>query len=355
MDISINTLEKLYSALEKLRLPNGLYKASDGSFYQNYSWHRDNCNAVIDFLETNPEKYQQTYQTTLDLLKFFEKKYKKFSAFIKDPSDKSQHKFLHARVSVRDMDEIHECWSNLQFDLACILFWISKGEQKGIKIIRDESDREIIQLFINFLDAWQVDITPNASYWEEDCMKRSSSLGICLASLIEIEKIGFNIPNQLIERCREEFERMLPREADNRICDLAQLSLIYPYNIVNDIQRDYILENVKKYLLRNYGCIRYEGDYYYNCNHMSNNLYGGEAHWSFGWFYLSNVYSEMGDLENAKYYLQKGLSLSNEDGSIPELFFANNGKPNENKNLAWSVSLAIIATRRILEGEKYAS
>ena len=51
-----------------------------------------------------------------------------------------------------------------------------------------------------------------------------------------------------------------PRESETKEVDMAQLSLIYPYNVVNSEQRDAILKNVEEKLLKEKGILRYIGE-----------------------------------------------------------------------------------------------
>ena len=59
---------------------------------------------------------------------------------------------------------------------------------------------------------------------------------------------------------------MFPNETTTRQCDLAQLFLIYPMNLLTGPQKQIILNNIEKNLLRENGVIRYLDDIYYNVN-----------------------------------------------------------------------------------------
>jgi len=68
---------------------------------------------------------------------------------------------------------------------------------------------------------------------------------------------------------------------------------------------------------------------------------GHEAEWIFGFLFLGLAHYKVGNIEKAKYYLDKVLTKY-PDGSIPELCFAHTDIPNDNKNLCWAIALAII-------------
>jgi phosphorylase kinase alpha/beta subunit len=133
--------------------------------------------------------------------------------------------------------------------------------------------------------------------------------------------------------------KLLPRESDKKFVDLAQLSLIWPYKIVNKKQRDEILENVEYHLLRKKGVIRYKNDYYYNKNPDG---YSEEAEWTFGISWLAIIYENLDMKKKAKHFIDQMLNLQTKKG-LPELYYSNTNKPNENNPLGWSESLFVVA------------
>jgi hypothetical protein len=64
-----------------------------------------------------------------------------------------------------------------------------------------------------------------------------------------------------------------------KFCDLALLSLIYPFAVTSEDETVEILNNVEYHLVKDKGVIRYKLDRYYN-----NNIdgYSEEAEWCFG-------------------------------------------------------------------------
>ena len=130
-----------------------------------------------------------------------------------------------------------------------------------------------------------------------------------------------------------------PRESQGKFVDLSLLSLIWPYNVVTDTQRQKILDDVEYHLLRNRGVIRYKGDKYYNRNADG---FSEEAEWTFGLAWLAIIYENMGDFKRADELL-KTLIASDTPEGLPELYFSNSPKYNENTPLGWSESLFIVA------------
>jgi len=150
--------------------------------------------------------------------------------------------------------------------------------------------------------------------------------------LKKISKI-VDVPQELIKHGQEALDNLLPRESKTKEVDLAQLSLIYPYNILTPGQRRQILKNIERKLLKEKGVLRYIGDKYYFRN--------GEAVWTMGLPWLAIIYKQMGNPEKYAHYMRKTINTMNEKGELPELYFADTNEPNENCPLAWSQALFV--------------
>lgn len=330
---------KLYNNLDNLRLKNGLYIASTGSLYQKI-WVRDTFYCVLPELKRNPNKYKETYWSLLDYYINMELKYKKFSWLIKDPYNKAGYRYPHPRMTM-DLDEIREEWGFKQLDcLGEFLYGLWLGENNGISIIRDENDKNIINLIIETLGKLEYWKDADNGIWEENEEIHASSIGACVSGLTAIRLLGFNVKQEYIDKGHETLNRLLPRESDTKNVDLALLTLIYPFNIVDPGRAKQIIANVEAELLRERGVIRYKGDIYYNTN-ISNPI-GNEAEWSFGIAFLSLAYFNLGDKDKAYHYL-KLLEKCYIDGKIPELFYSKTDKPNDNNPLGWSLACALLA------------
>jgi GH15 family glucan-1,4-alpha-glucosidase len=176
--------------------------------------------------------------------------------------------------------------------------------------------------------------------WEEWEELHASSVGACVAGLKSINRLPHvNVPDELIKKGEETLNRLLPRESSDKFVDLSLLSLIWPYQVVTTEQRDQILENVEYHLLKERGVIRYKGDKYYNRN---NDEISEEAEWTFGLAWLAIIYEFMENFDKAKDLL-KDLIATDTPKGLPELYFSNSPKYNDNTPLGWSESLFIIA------------
>jgi len=343
------TIERLYKVNQKLKLENGLYVASLGEEYVDFCWIRDIYYQALPDKFLNPKGYEQTYHTLLDYMIGLEEKYdNKISWLIKNPRPINTTRFIHPRFN-KDLSEITSEWGNIQLDaIGYFLLGIAEGVSDGLNIVRNLEDVKIIQKIINMLEAISYHTVKDNGAWEEYSEIHASSIGAIAGGLIKLKEVAhichIQIPSSLISKGMCVLNSILPNESATKHVDLALLTLIYPFNVVTPQQRDKILDNVEKYLLRNNGVIRYIGDEYYN-NCKDNQPIGSEMEWSFGLAYLSIIYSQMGDKNKAQFYLDKILKPINKDTMyIPEGYYSNTNDANPNIPLGWSVALAIIAS-----------
>src|SRR3989339_253804 len=189
---------------------------------------------------------------------------------------------------------------------------------------------------------------PDSGMWEENEEVHASSVGACVAGLEMIKNVkGIYVNEELIKKGYDALEKLLPRESEKKFVDLALLSLIWPYDVLNKKQIEEILKNIEYHLLKKKGVIRYKGDHYYNKN-LDN--FSEEAEWTFGLSWLSIIYDKLGKRKKAKDFLEKAIGTINEDGEVPELYFSNSDESNANSPLGWSESLFITALYHINKG-----
>lgn len=334
-------IDKHLEILKNLQYGSGLFAASDKGVGTGYdkSWLRDNFYETIAFeIIGDWNTVEKTYRAILNVLLKHEDKID--WAIANKPTESFQ--YIHARFHPETFDEFWESWGNKQNDaVGCILFRIGELEHHHNRaILTDESHVRIINKLVQYLEAIEYWHDRDSGMWEEDEELHASSVGACVAGLKSIKRLPqIQVPEGLIEKGQDTLNNMLPRESDRKFVDLALLSLIWPYNVVSDQQRNRILENVEYHLLRERGVIRYKGDRYYNKNEDE---VSEEAEWTFGLAWLAIIYEKMGDSEKALEFI-KNLIASDTSNGVPELYFSNSPEYNDNTPLGWSESLFIVA------------
>ena len=327
--------------LESLQYESGLFAASKKGIGTGYdkAWLRDNFYECLAFeVVGDIDTVKKTYRAILDIFKKHE--FKIDHAISSKPA--YTHQYIHPRYNPQTFEEYWEEWGNKQNDaIGCVLFKIGdlESRQKGT-IIADEDDRRIVQKLVWYLSTLQYWNDPDSGMWEENQELHASSVGACLAGLMSDKKIdGIEVPDDLLEKGRTALRTILPRESQQKFVDLALLSLIWPYNILTPEETTEILNNVEYHLLRDRGVIRYKGDHYYNKNPDG---WSEEAEWTFGLSWLAIIYEKLGNSAKAQEYMEQAKAAVAPEG-VPELFYSNSTKYNDNTPLGWSESLFIVA------------
>ena len=340
-------LEQHVHILSGLQYESGLFAASkkgEGSGYDK-AWLRDNFYECLAFeVLGDYDTVRKTYRAILDI--FLKHEYKIDHAIAKRPEH--THEYIHPRYHPETFDEFWEEWGNKQNDsIGCILFEIGDLHRRGVQLLESEDDRRIAQKLVWYLSTLEYWHDADSGMWEEDQEIHASSVGACLAGLEAIRKVdglpagrqGIEVPEELLKKGRETLLKLVPRESERKFVDLALLSLIWPYGVVDSFQAEKILENIEYHLLRKHGVIRYKGDRYFNKNPDG---WSEEAEWTFGLSWLSIIYEKRGEKEKAAEFLAQAKETLTKKG-IPELFFSNSSSFNENTPLGWSESLFIVA------------
>ncbi|WKZ33496.1 MAG: glycoside hydrolase family 15 protein [Thermodesulfobacteriota bacterium] len=370
-----------YKHLEELRQLNGGYIASDycgdkGGDRYNVFWLRDIMYA------TYANEYVGAYDKLIESYRLIIRIFQKYRQKITNGARKRTYlgscadEVIHARVHPVTLEEITSEWGHHQLDIFG-LFLYKTGDliKKGHNVIStDQAETQIllrdIVLYLTTV-RWHSD--PDFGVWEEGPELHSSSIGAVLAGLTMWHDDGYYhykykaripihqympVPQEFIERGRSALERLLPSESASRPVDLAQLSLVWPYYIINDSQAVQIISNVEKRLVRRHGVIRYPGDLYYNADRTS--PAGNEAEWPLGFAWLSIAYSQLaikalrlGEIfsppveyiEKSEHYLRRLESVMTPEGQVPELYTA--GRPNYNVPLAWAQSFYVVARQNL--------
>ncbi|MBD3354828.1 glycoside hydrolase family 15 [Candidatus Woesearchaeota archaeon] len=333
---------KSIQILRKLQAPSGLMMASQAGVTTGYNkaWLRDNVYESLGFEAVkNKKAVVKIYTALLDILLKHEEK---IDWAIKEKPD-ARFKYIHARYDPYTFEEIWGDWGNKQNDaIGAILFKIGELEEKGINIIRNRYDIQILQKLVWYLESIEYWHDKDNGVWEENEEVHASSVGACVAGLRKIGKL-VDVSEELIQKGQEKLDELLPRESLTKETDLALLSLIYPYNIASAKQRKQILKNVEENLVRKRGVIRYKDDAYYNKN--------GEAEWTMGFPWLAIIYKQLNKPAKYAKYMRKAVEVMNDKGEMPELYFSGSSIHNENSPLGWSQAL-YLAARVINESSK---
>lgn len=333
-------LEKHLSNLRALQTPSGLFLASRPKVSTGYdkAWLRDNFYISLAFEEI--EDWDTVKKIWGALLAVFIKHKDKID-WAAQNKPYSTYQYIHARYNPETFEEFWDEWGNKQNDaIGAILFKIGDLTDRGIKIIKSDEEKKMLQTLVNYLASIQYWEDSDNGVWEIYEELHASSVGACVAGLKSIAKTGLvQIPPHIIERGEGFLKSLLPRESKTKFADLALLSLIYPFNVVSEKMGREIVRHVEYHLERDRGIVRFKNDRYYNKNFDE---ISEEAEWCFGFPWLSIIYRGWSEPERAQEYLEKSFKTIYQD-QIPELYYSDTDKPNENVPLGWAESLFVVA------------
>lgn len=335
------TIHARLDIIRALHASSGLFTAAARDVTTGYdkAWLRDNFYTALAF-EWSGDRIVSTgvYRAILDI--FLKHEHKIVKAKESRPYETWQ--YIHARYHPETFEEYWEEWGNKQNDaVGAILFKIATLEATGWQILRSDDDRRILQHLVDYLASIEYWQDPDNGIWEEYEEVHASSVGACIAGLRAAAQLPFiTIPEGLIARGEEALRALLPRESTTKFCDLALLSLIFPYNLLDKETEDTILKNVTYHLTKERGIIRYKTDRYYNKDEIDK--WSQEAEWTMGFPWLAIIYARRGERALAEAYLAKTASLLY-DNKLPELYFSGTAVPNENIPLGWAESLYVVA------------
>jgi phosphorylase kinase alpha/beta subunit len=339
-------IEQSYVILDKLRLSNNMYKASFSSTY-NFIWLRDTFYEVMPYLDKSCGRYLKTCHAILDILKRYKSKLK-IHTYQKPIYT---YEYLHPRYTIEGY-EVDVEWGNAQNDSTAAILWMfGEAISRDMNLIRNDEDLEIIQMLVDYLYCIEYWHDHDNSLWEEDLEIHASSIGACVSSLIKVKDI-VNVPDELIQKGIDALSQLLTNESISKTVDAAQLSLIYPFQIVDRNMAETIIKNVESELVRDKGCLRYKFDSYYSTlekdhgrNHHKEFYDQTEMQWTMFIPWLAICHLELGNIEKAKEYIDMTEELFDENGYLPEGYMAD-GKPCPNNPLGWSHALHILSVEK---------
>ena len=374
-----------YEHLERLRHINGGYIASPYSGEAGYDrydvyWLRDIMYATYanEYLGVY-DKVKGSYGVVLTV---FEKFHQKIIRGIRKKPDLQRAKgaVVHARVHPLTLEEITDEWGHHQLDIfGLFLFKTGDLMKQGFRLLRGDQV-EVVKDILSYLYTARWSTEPDFGMWEEGPEVHSSSVGAVLAGLTMWHDHGYYdykyrnkvdisniipVSERFLEDGNAALAKLLPRESASRPYDLAQLSLLWPYNILKDQvpMQEEILDNIERNLVRAHGVIRYPGDRYFNAD--PHHPEGNEAEWPIGLVWLSICYSKLvvqglrlgasgatieHYIQAARRHLSHAEAVATPDGRIAELFTG--GKAGHNVPLGWAESLYIVAKISLREAER---
>ncbi|MBP6881605.1 MAG: glycoside hydrolase family 15 [Candidatus Pacebacteria bacterium] len=331
--------------VRSLQKPSGVFTASAFDVDTGYdkAWLRDIYFMTLGFLETG--ELEVVRKAAKAFLKLFVKHKDKINWAIQNKPHEAWQ-YIHARFHPETFEEYWEEWGNSQNDaVGEVLNLIVTLEKLGIPVAETIEEREMTQKIIDYLvnlEYWQ---DADNGIWEENMEVHASSIGSVVAALRKANEIAWlNVPDHAIERGEHALRALLPRESVSKFCDLALLSLIYPFAVTTDNETAEILNNVEYHLVKDKGVIRYKLDRYYNNNVDG---YSEEAEWCFGLAWLAIIYAERGEKEKAYYWLRRAKATVTSEGRIPELYFSHTDNYNHNTPLGWAESMYVVALNKV--------
>lgn len=348
MNEELHHLKDAHSQLLlSMQYESGLFSAAAKRVSTGYdkAWIRDNFYVGLALHELGKtEELKKMYQSFTSILVKHE--WKIDYAITNKPEYSFQ--YIHPRYNPESFDEFWESWGNKQNDsIGSLLFLFGLLKKSGMDVIATEDDARIVKKLISYLEAIRYWEDPDSGVWEEHEEIHASSLGACIGGLRMVREAGFFVPDELITKGEDTLHHeLLTRESHDKFCDLALLTLIYPYNVVSSEEARAILWNLEYHLVKKRGVIRYKGDRYYNKNWDGTSE---EAEWTFGFSFLALAWQQLGEMDRAWYYLNQAKSTINEKGEIPELYYSNDEKYNENSPLAWSEAMFLIALQKCVQ------
>lgn len=331
--------------LRGLRKPSGLFTASAHDVATGYdkAWLRDVYFMTLGFLETGD--LAPVREAAKALLMIFVKHKDKINWAIEHKPHYAWQ-YIHARFHPETFEEFWEEWGNSQNDaVGEVLNLVVELELREASILETDAEREMVQKIIDYLVRLEYWHDADNGIWEENMEVHASSIGSVVAALKKATQLPWlTVPVDAIENGEAALRALLPRESESKFCDLALLSLIYPFAVTTEEETLQILRNVEYHLTRDKGVIRYKLDRYYNYNKDG---YSEEAEWCFGLSWLAIIYAERGEREKAFYFLRKAKATVTAEGLIPELYYSHTNQPNENTPLGWSESMYVVALQKV--------
>lgn len=357
--------ELVLSHMEKLLYPEYVFAAGETEDH-DFVWLRDHLYMAFSYWYLGRKYHWKLVRCIQSVFDIFHKYRYKLERVVY-PRDREGnlhlivHELIHAKYDKRTLNEVINDWGHHQLDsIGLFLHIVADLSFKHIKVVRNRSDREILQLLVFYLQNVEYWHHPDNGMWEECFIQHSSSIGAVVSGLSYIHRRGLAVvPHELIARGRNELKQILPFESrdtcpDSRhshLCDVAQLFLIWPFNVAEEVEdgmTQLILKRVLKgfetgkgdtyCLVKPNGINRYFGDHYLRSADDS------AAEWQWD-FLVSIIFSQRHDYDEAVKWFMRGAKRITKEGYVAEAYC--NGKHNNHTPLGWMQALALIAYHKL--------
>lgn len=375
-----------YQILERQRRPNGGYLASpysaedgSGDAYNVY-WIRDIMYATYanEYLGCF-DRMVESLRLVLDIFKRYHLRIIKAS-IVKPDILTQRGLYMPARVHPTTLESITDDWGHHQLDVFG-LFMYKTGDlmRKGYGFRFTAEDFTLISHIRNYI--FNMGFEPDFGVWEEGPESHASSFGAVLSGLLmwfdqgfydykyrQKFEIGHMVPvsERMIADGFSALTDLLPRESASRPYDLAQLSLIWPYNIIDYGTKLTVLRNIENNLVGSHGVRRYPGDVYCGKGLVAHQ--GETAQWPLGFAWLAIDYAKLAEKEfdydaarqpvrlsweQRREYFSRAVDyfcrlerVMTPEGYVPEMYVGT--QVGHNTPLAWAQSFHIIAAQTLL-------
>lgn len=332
--------------IRSLQKPSGVFTAAAFDVDTGYdkAWLRDIYFTALSFVEVG--EYEPARRAAKALLQVFVKHQDKINWAI-EHKPHFAWQYIHARFHPETFEEYWEEWGNSQNDaVGEVLNLLLTLESLGEGVIETDEERTMVQKIIDYLVRLEYWHDADNGIWEEYMEVHASSIGSCVAALKKAREVDWlQVPEHAIEEGERALRALLPRESETKFCDLALLSLVYPFAVTTEEETKEILQNVEYHLVKDKGVLRYKTDRYYNRNEVDG--WSEEAEWCFGLSWLAIIYAIRGNREKAEHYLAKAHGAVTPEGKVPELYYSHTNTPNENTPLGWAESMYVIALKKV--------
>ena len=346
-------LRVVYGHLDRLRQSNGAYISAPLPADEDQQRHGYDVIDLRDLLLASTaneylgeaERLLGTYSLTLQLLEKFH--HRIIDAILQWPAPEDySNQLFPDRYHPRSLAEMVDGGNgHRMFPVGLLMYKLGDMMKHGFNLVVRPAEIHLLKDLTQYVHNSRWAHQPDEGFWREDLAIRASTLGAVISGFTIWQAGGYYdyrypvhrdldrlipIPDRLVAEGRETLHELLPRETADRDVDLAQLSLLWPFNTLKDDPdlQDEILGRVEG-LVGKRGVRRFAGD----TNMAADD--GSEAEWPMGLAWLAVTLSklvyrdkalgrtrkELEDrVDRAEAYVEQLDEVVQPDGAIPELY-----------------------------------